>query len=363
MQQKIRILQVVTRMGRGGAETMIMNYYRCLDRSKYQFDFFVHRKERADYDDEIESMGGRIFRAFPIYPQNYFSYFSFLDAFFKKHHTDFVAVHCHIQENSGFALKYAAKYGIKNRLCTSHCAGKSFDFKYPFRLFASFFLQKYVTKRLSCGIDAGKALYGKEKFLIFPNAINVDDFIFNECIRKKLRKDLCLNDSLVIGNVARLSPEKNHLFMIDVFEELLKLQSNAKLIFVGSGQMYSAIQKKIKERCLEDKIMMLGVRNNVNQILQAFDILLFPSLFEGLPMSVIEAQTAGLKCVLSDSIDKDVMITDNVYFLSLKREPKYWAQMILEKSNYMRENMAGQIKSTGYDVKSNIEKLLSLYLQ
>lgn len=350
-------------MGRGGAETMIMNYYRYLDKEKYQFDFLVHRKERADYDDEIESMGGRIFRAFPIYPQNYFSYFSFLDAFFEKYHTNFVAVHCHMQENSGFALKYAAKYGIRNRLCTSHCAGKSFDFKYPFRLFASFFLQKNVTKRLSCGVDAGKTLYGKENFLILPNAINVDNFIFNENIRKKIRKDLCLNDSLIIGNVARLSPEKNHLFMIDVFEELLKLQKNAKLVFVGCGQMYSVIQKKIKEKCLEDKIVMLGLRNDVNQILQAFDIFLFPSIFEGLPMSVIEAQTSGLKCVLSDTIDKDVKITENVCFLSLKKEPQFWAQTIWEKSNYTRENLSSQVKKAGYDVKNNMEKLLSLYLQ
>lgn len=363
MQQKIRILQVFTTMGRGGAETMIMNYYRCLDREKYQFDFLVHRKERAAYDDEIESMGGIIYRAIPIHPQNYFLYFKFLDAFFYKHKGEYSAVHCHIQENSGFVLKYAAKYGIKNRLVTSHCAGKSLDLKYPFRLFASFFMRKYVTTCLSCGVDAGKALYGSREFTVLPNAINVDNFIFNEFVRDSLRKELNLDDSFVIGNVARLSPEKNHLFMIDILGEVLKKKPNAKLVLVGNGQMYSKIQNRIKERSLEDKILMLGLRNDVNKILQTFDILLFPSVFEGLPMSVIEAQATGLQCFLSDSIDKNVKITDNVFFISLKNDAKSWAEIILRNIPSTRGDMRDQIKKAGYDVKNNMKELLSLYFQ
>lgn len=362
MQPKIRILQVVTRMGRGGAETMIMNYYRCLDREKYQFDFLVHRQERAEYDDEIEQLGGRIFRAIPIRPGNYLKYFSFLDGFFRKHAQDFIAVHCHIQENSGFALMYASKYGIKNRLSTSHCAGRTFDFKYPFRMFASYFLDKYVTLRLSCGVEAGKTLYRGKKFEVIPNAINVDKFVFNPISREQIRKQLDLGNSFVIGNVARLSAEKNHLFMIDIFEELLKKKSNAKLVLVGEGSMRTIIQKTIEKRLLGDKIIMLGLRNDVDKVLQAFDILLFPSIYEGLPLSVIEAQTSGLRCILSDTIDKNIKITKNVLFCSLQDSPAYWAQTLLENMDYSRDNMSAQIINAGYDVKNNMNILLSFYL-
>lgn len=218
MEQKIKVLQVFTQMGRGGAETMIMNYYRQLDKQKYQFDFLVHRKQRCDYDNEIEQIGGTIFRAFPIRPWNYFLYFKFLDSFFREHAEQYTAVHAHIQENSGIVLKYAAKYGIKNRVCTSHIANLGIDYKYPFRLYGKTY-NKYITKRLACGKEAGKYLYGNKDFEVFPNAINLIDFKYNFKQNIAFRENHKWMGKFIVGNVARFCYQKNHTFLIDIFNE------------------------------------------------------------------------------------------------------------------------------------------------
>ena len=136
MEQVKRILHIVTTLNRGGAETMIMNYYRALDKSRYQFDFLVHRPDEGAYEREVREMGGRIYRALPIRPNTYHKYFKFLDVFFREHASEYIAVHAHIQENSGFAFKYAAKYGILNRISSSHIADAPIDYKYTFRLYA-----------------------------------------------------------------------------------------------------------------------------------------------------------------------------------------------------------------------------------
>lgn len=361
MQKKIRILQVVTIMNRGGTESMIMNYYRTLNRDLYQFDFLVHRQEKGDYDEEIEAMGGRIYRMFPIRPYNYWKYFKSLDSFFKIHSTDFKAIHCHIQENSGFSLKYAAKYGIKNRLCTSHCAGVTFDYKYIFRCFASYFLRKYVTSRLSCGKLAGDALYGEQKYEILHNAINAHLFDFNLTTRNKMRDDLNLGNNLVLGNVARLSPEKNHLFLIEVFRELHKRVPESKMIFVGEGCMRKQIEEKIHKYKLENYILILGLRNDIHCLLQAFDLFVFPSVFEGLPVSLIEAQASGLKCIVSENVDNAVKITSNVAFSKIDNT-HVWVDLIISQRQYTRKSVLEDIIKAGYDVNKNIDYLMGMYL-
>lgn len=361
MRQKIRILQVVTRMGRGGAETMIMNYYRCLDREKYQFDFLVHRQEKADYDDEIEQLGGRIFRAMPIRPGNYLKYFSFLDSFFRKHAHEFVAVHCHIQENSGFVCKYAYKYGIENRLCTSHIADLGIDYKFPFRLFAKIFGYKYINKRLACGEEAGKFLYGKDSFLVFPNAIDAKKFSYRKDEYDKIRKRKGWSDYIIIGNVSRFNHQKNHEFIISIFSDLVRINPNCRLALVGGGDLEDKIKNQVKKLGLEKYVFFEGIQTDIATYMKGFDVLLFPSLYEGLPVSIIEAQAAGLLCFLSDTIDKSVDITGNVIFKSLKETSVSWSEKILSSFPYERKNTFDKIVSANYDVNSNIMCLLQLY--
>ena len=361
MEKKIRILQVLTMMGRGGAETMVMNYYRVLDKSHYQFDFLVHRKERGAYDDEIESMGGRIYRAFPIRPWNYISYFCYLNFFFKEHASEYVAVHTHIQENSGFVLKYAAKYGIKNRLCTSHIADLGIDYKYPFRLFAKLY-DSNISTRLACGVEAGKFLYGRKSFQVFPNAIPTHKFLYNQALALTFRKQRNWTDKWVIGNVSRLNPQKNHTFLIDIFKEVHILDPNTILILVGDGYLRNFLEKKVADMGLKDAVFFEGVQSNISDYLNVFDIFLFPSLYEGLPVSIIEAQASGVKCFLSNTIDKTVDITGDISFFPLSLSPKVWATEILKALPYQRKNNLHKIEDAGYDVNKNIGNLLNLYL-
>lgn len=357
-----KILQVMTIMNRGGAETMVMSYYRALDKSRYQFDFLVHRQERGAYEDEIERMGGRIIRAMPIRPGNYFRYFKFLDDFFREHADEYIAIHAHIQENSGFAFKYAAKYGIRNRLSTSHIAGVSYDLKYPFRLYAQMYLKKYVTVRLSCGKDAGRAMYGRKPFIVMQNAVDTAAFAFNKETSIEVRKEFGLGNSLVIGNTSRVCHRKNHLFMVEILAEMLKIRPDTKMVFLGENSEKNMLTSVIDRYNLQDHILFLGARGDVNRIVQAYDVFLFPSLREGLPVAVVEAQAAGLQCFLSDTIDRQTDITGDVTFLSLSLSAAQWAELILAGVPYPRHDNCKKLIDAGYDVHHNIERLLSLYI-
>lgn len=362
MSEPKRVLQVLTIMNQGGAETMVMNYYRAIDRSKVQFDFLVHRQERGVYDDEIKQLGGRIFRALPIRPWSYLSYFRWLDAFFAEHQ-EFVAIHSHIQENSGFVFKYAQKHGIYNCIAHSHIADLGFDYKYLFREFGKRYVQKYATRKLSCGEDAGRFLYGERKFANFNNAIDAERFRFSPAIRVEVREELGLcEDTFVLGSVARFGYQKNHSFMLEIMKELSKKHSDCRLLLVGGGEEEQAIRERVSQLDLEKKVLFLGLRKDIYRVSQAFDIFLMPSLFEGLPVSVIEAQTAGLKCVLSDTIDKKVDLTGNIIFLPLANGAEAWADKLIEQIGYERKDTAALIINAAYDVKSNLETLYSIYL-
>ena len=358
-----RVLQVVAVMNQGGAENMIMNYYRAADKSKIQFDFLVHYPKRGFFDDEIEKMGGHIYRAMPIRPWNYSKYFKWLDSFFKEHH-DYVAIHSHIQENSGLVFKYAVKYGIKIRIANSHIADLGIDYKYLFRQFGKYYLNKYVTDRFACGKEAGNFLYGNKDFYVFKNAIKVDNFVFNTVKRNEERTILNIpKDAIVIGHVGRFNPQKNHTFLIDIFKEIYSKNNKAVLVMVGDGGLRNSIEDKVKSCGLSGSVYFLGLRSNVHEIMQAFDVLLFPSLDEGLPVSIIEAQASGLQCILSDTIDKDTDVTGNCRFVSLSTSIAEWADITLKSAQAIREDNTLKIQAAGYDVTKNIEWLTNFYLK
>lgn len=362
MSKPKRILQVVTSMNRGGAETMLMNYYRALNKSRIQFDFLVHRKERGAYDDEIEALGGRIFRAPKIRPWTYLKYFLWLKSFFKEHSNDYVAVHGHIQENSGFAFYYAKKNKIERRIATSHIAHVKVDYKYIFRLFAKSLFNNTITKRIACGVLAGQYLYGKKNFQIFTNAIETAKYSFDQDKRNNLRKTLNIYENdIIVGHVGRFFEQKNHKFIIDIFYKFKQTHSNSKLVLIGEGVLRSQIEDYSTERGLSDSIIFTGNVSNVNDYLQIFDIFLMPSLYEGLPVSVIEAQASGLPCVLSSTIDKECDITGNVSFVSLNNPIEEWCHAIDKASLHIRKDESEKIKGAGYDVNENIKVLMSLY--
>lgn len=362
----IRVLQVVTIMNRGGLETMLMNYYRKLDKTKIQFDFMTNRLERGHYDDEIEALGGKIYRLSPIKPGNYNKYFKELDEFFKEH-KEYKVVHSHINENSGFVLKAAKKAGIECRIAHSHLSDLKLDYKYPFRVYARRNLKGNVSDYFACSQRAGEWLFGKEisssgKVTVLNNAVDTEKFKINKDIRDKVRMELGIEDKKVIGHVGRFNPQKNHEFLIDVFNEVYKKDKGTVLLLIGDGYLKEKIEDKVKKLNLEQGVKFLGVREDIPELMQGMDLFLFPSQFEGLAVVMVEAQAAGLKVITSTGVTKESDITNNVEFIDLSKGAEYWADIVLNSDFKKRDDINLMIKK-GYDSTNNVKWLSDFYLK
>lgn len=355
----IRVLQIVTYMGRGGLETMIMNYYRNIDRNKVQFDFLVHRQEEADYDKEIVALGGKIYHMPMLNPFSK-SYFNALDLFFKEHKYDIV--HCHLDCMSAYPLKIAKKNGVRVRIAHSHNKSQDKNLKYPIKLYSKRLIPKYATHLLSCGKEAGDWMFNGKPYTILNNAIDAQSYRFDKQIREEMREQLGFNqEDFVIGHVGRFNPQKNHNFIIDVFNFVHKKNTAAKLVLVGTGDGQKAIKEKVESLALSDSVLFLGNRTDVNKILQAMDVFLFPSLYEGLPLSIIEAQAAGLPCVISDNVPPECIVTDLIEAASLDDALAKWEIVIKSQKSVKRKDTYELIKKSGFDVKSNVLVLEKMY--
>ncbi|WP_169086930.1 glycosyltransferase family 1 protein [Paenibacillus sp. PL91] len=359
----VRILQVATVMNRGGLETMLMNYYRQMDRSKIQFDFIVHRDEEGHYDQEIIALGGKIYRMPQIKPGNYSPYFKRLDLFFKEH-PYYQVVHAHINENSSFILKAAKKAGVPCRIMHSHLSDLGLDIKLPFRMYARLAIKDNPSSYFACSKSAGKWLFGKRladsgKVVVLNNAVDVKQFSFNSSTRDAIRAELAAGDRLVIGHIGRFNEQKNHDFLIDIFKAVHDKEPNSMLVLAGEGHLRPMIEKKIERLGLSEHVKLLGVRADVSDLLQGIDIFLFPSLFEGLPVVLIEAQAAGLSCVISDTITAETDVTGRLQFIGLKQPAEYWAEQMLSASREHADT-AELLRKNGYDT-STMAKWLSDY--
>lgn len=353
-----RILQVVTYMGRGGIETMLMNHYRRIDRSKVQFDFLVHRDFRADFDDEIEALGGRIFRIPPMNPASA-SYRKALSDFFRKH--SYRVVHCHLNYMSGVVLAAAKKAGVPVRIAHAHTASMNPGWKQYVRQLCKYLIPSTATHLLACSTNAGKSVFGKHPFSLMPNAIDTERFRFSEAVRQKMRKELDLGGCFTVMHVGRLTYPKNHEFLLDAFACLLEKAPKAKLVLVGDGELREAVEQKAGQ-LPAGSVLLLGTRNDIPQLLQAADVFAFPSHFEGLPVTMIEAQAAGLPCVMSNTVTDECIVTDLVTALPID-DPKAWAEEILKKRGIPRTDRLAEIQAAGYDITTAAEKLTRFYLR
>lgn len=378
MDKPLRILQVLTIMNRGGAETMIMNYYRNIDRTKVQFDFLLHRQEQGSFDEEIISLGGKIYRMNAISPKNYLNYRRSLSQFFDQH-PEYKIVHSHLNALSFIILQIAKKKKIPIRIAHSHIAVEAFAIKKIFtpntdvkatikdsiQSLIRHRVRKYASHYFACGKKAAIWLYGKknlEKVTIINNAIDSSRFTFNQNTRKKIRQNFQIPENAkLIGHVGRFDEQKNHFFIVKVFQELIKIESSAQLILIGDGGLRPKIENLISETSLTSKVHFLGIREDIPELLQAIDIILFPSLYEGLPLTLIEAQAAGLKIVASDTVAKEVDLTGLIMFKNLNEPAEKWAKLILENLDYPRNNNHKLIVKGNYDINSNAKKLQQLY--
>ena len=358
----IRVLQVATYMGRGGLESMIMNYYRHIDREKVQFDFLVHRQERAAFDDEIESLGGRIYRLPRLVPWSK-SYLTALNQFFEEH-PEYKIVHVHQDCLSSVILKVAAQHNIPVRIAHSHNSSQDKNLKYLVKIWYKRYIPKYATNLFACGKDAGDWMFGGAPYQIINNAIDAALYCYDPAKHEKIRRQLGIANKIVIGHVGRFSQPKNHPFLLEIFAALLKKEANAVLLLVGGGTDMQKMQAKAQTLGIAEKVRFLGIRSDVADLMQAMDVFVFPSLYEGLPVTMVEAQAAGLPCIISDQVPPECVITDGlVDIMPLTESPENWAERILEKCSLPRTDHHAEIAAQGFDINTEAVKLQEFYLE
>ncbi len=368
MNEPIKVLQVFHGMDCGGAENMIMNLYRNIDRTKIQFDFLVHTDKKCFFDKEIQNFGGRIFHV-PYYNiKNHLAYQKALQHFFKEH-PEIKIVHGHLGSCAHIYLKIAKEYGCFTIAHSHSTKPVKITLKSTlYRLF-TFKTRKIADYFMSCSIAAGKYRYGNkimssDRHCILNNAIDTNKYVYNPETRNKIRDDFHFNDEFVLGHIGRFDSAKNQLFVVDIFYAILKKNPNAKLLLVGDGEWYSKIEMKVKELGICDKVILTGVRSDVPDLLQAMDCFVFPSLYEGLGIVAVEAQAAGLFTVCSDVVPNEASVTDLMKKLSLSDAPDKWADFILNHAyTYQRKDMSDEIRKAGYDIHQTAKWLEKFYLK
>lgn len=362
LSEPIRVLQVVTDMRRGGLESMLMTYYRNIDRTKVQFDFLVHRDTKADYDDEILSLDGKIYHL-PVLNPFSPSYYKAFNKFLAEH-KEYNIIHVHQDCLSSIALKIAKKNGVPVRIGHSHNSNQSRNLKYIIKKYYMRSIPKYATELFACSKLAGDWMFKGAPYTLMNNAIDAEKFVYNEEVRAKVRAELNIdNETFLLGHVGRFVEQKNHSFLLDIFHSVKEKNSNAKLVLIGVGSLEKDIRQKSEELGLKDDILFLGTRSDVNRILQAFDCFVLPSLFEGLGIVAIEAQATGCRCFLSDMVPQEASLCkQNVFFIPLSQSADYWADYILANKDYQRCNTFDIIKECNYDIKSNAKWLEEYYI-
>ena len=300
---KTTILQVIGGMDRGGAETFLMNVLRSIDKDKFQFVFLCYGDKPFDYEAEVVSLGAKLVRIPDVKTVGIRRHLQDIRRVIKENNID--GVHAHTYYNSVFSLFVASTAGLKLRAVHSHntMAGKNPSMlKRLYFLISKIGITLFANTFLACGDDAGRALYLPiRRFSVIHNGINVEDFAFSKDARDKVRKGLGLNDSTtVIMHVGRFDEQKNHPFLIDVFNDFLLLNPNSVLLLIGDGLLRRSIEKKVVSLGIEDKVKFMGKRSDVYRFYSAADAFVMPSLYEGLPVVLIEAQVNGIPSLVSN---------------------------------------------------------------
>lgn len=356
----IRVAQVMGYMDGGGVEQVVMNYYRHIDRSRVQFDLLVCEGSGMVPRGEVESMGGRVFTV-PPYGQ-LSRYMREMEHLFRQER--WPIVHSHVNALSVFPLRAAKRTGVPVRIAHSHStAGRGETAKNAMKSVLRRFSNAYPTHRMACSRYAGEWLFGKGvDFEVVYNAIDLARFSFDAEARAAVRADLGLvGDQLAVGHVGRFMPQKNHRFLIEAFAELARLRPDAVLLLVGSGEAEALAESWAAERGVADKVRFLGQRADVGRLYQAFDAFALPSLYEGLCLVGVEAQAAGLPCLLSDRITREVDVTGTVRFLPID-DPAVWAQA-LSKVEPAERIEARREDFIDYDIDRAAERLAARYLE
>lgn len=362
----LRILQIGLSTNYGGTEAFLINLYRNIDRTKYQFDFLNVYDEPLACQDEIVALGGNIYNLHLRRRQDGLKkYKEGIKKFYKEHHFDVVVQNVQDLINIDMLI-YAKKYGIKKRIVYGHNSG--FGLKpSKLSLFSHIFnrlkINKYVTNYVAVSDKASEFLYPKkvqDRITIIPNLIDFDKFKYNEGSRNRLRKELNIGNKKVYGIIARIDPQKNHSFLIDIFNEILKKEPESILVIVGSGPLEQDVKDKVNRLGIDKSVIFTGYVSNTNDYYSLFDIFLYPTNFEGFGIVLEEAQTSGLPALCSNVVPTNVIVTDLVKLLPLG-DANCWAeQALLVELNQSRDKYVN-ILSSAFDKEKTIKTICDLY--
>lgn len=364
----VRVLQAVTNMNIGGIETLLMSLYRRMDRSKVQFDFLLQRPQESYFENEILSLGGKIYRVPPFNPFHYVRYLHALQAFFTQY-PEYKIVHTHNNALGMFVQRAAKDSGVPIRIAHSHTAAVPFDLKRSvFNDYCRLKINRFITYPFACSTAAGDWLYGSKlmhsgQVEIVRNGIEVDKFKFSQPVRNEIRTRMGLGDQLVFGHVGGFKSSKNHDFLLRVFFEALKSVPDAILLLVGGGELTEIMMQKARKMNISGQVRFLGRRSDVHELLQAMDVFLFPSLYEGLGIVLIEAQAAGLPCLASDTVPREARILDSFEWMSLREPAQVWAGAAVRMAQAGgNRHRSEEVKASGFDIAMTASWLQDFYI-
>jgi glycosyltransferase involved in cell wall biosynthesis len=369
MTKPIHVLHVLGGVGLGGAESRIMDLYRQMDREEIQFDFLVHAsaaRKPEFYDEEIRNLGGHIYVLPKFRVYNYFAYKKAVRAFFAAHR-EFRVVQGHMTSTAGIYLPIAKKAGVPVVAAHARNAGVVKGLKGLATRFFRRGLAKKADHCFACSALAGQDVFGEAamkagQVKVIYNAIDVGRFTYNEKVRRQVRAQLGIDTELVLGHVGRFQYQKNHPYLLEVFAAVCKKQPDARLLLLGEGEDRPAMEEKCRRLGIADKVQFLGNRKDAERFYQAMDLFLLPSFFEGLPGVLVEAQAAGLRCFVSDTVTREAKATDLVTYLSIGEPPVRWAEEILKQADYTRRDTAQELRRAGFDVRAQAQGYRQFYL-
>lgn len=360
--QPIRILMINSKMQCAGIENWIMNYYRHMDRSKIQFDFLVHWKERQYFDDEIERMGGKIYRMSVREDYRVDRYYSELCRFFQEH-KEYRIIHGHMESFGVFYFHAAKKAGVPVRIAHGHVVGVESGLKNFTKNLMNKGFAHDANVFFSCSEAATQYLFGNHRRVHYiKNAIELDRYAYNEAMRARIRAELGLNDCFVIGHAGRFDAVKNQIFLIQAFAEVCKCRADARLMLVGDGTMRALAEQEAARLGVSNRVLFMGLRNDISDLYQAMDVFALPSIHEALPLVLIEAQSAGLPCIISDGVSREACILQSSQTLPL--DLQLWAKWLLNcKAEMDRAAAKAIMRDNGYDLERESRALSDLYFR
>lgn len=368
MSEPMRVLHVLGGLGLGGAETFVMNLYRTIDRNEVQFDFVIYQDGLRNYEEEIKALGGRIFLSPHFNAKTAIQYRVWWKNFLKEH-PEYKIIHGHLRSTAVIYLREAKKQGryvIAHSHSTSSGTGLSALAKnilqFPIRYVADSFL--------GCCKEANEWLFGKKVAnslvcQIIRNAIPLEKFSFSPQNRENIRRELQIaDDEFVIGNIGRFVPPKNQKFLIEIFYQFLTINPNSKLVLVGTGPLENDLREKVKSLKIEKKVIFLKDRRDIEKILSGLDVFLLPSLYEGLSVAAVEAQANSLLMICSDTVSREVVIGNKIFFKQLDEAPEAWAKFMAETAlKYKREETIFNENFEEYAIDTTTDVIKSIYVK